>query len=59
MEEIVGKKAIVNYHNFKPGDQKRTQGDFSKAEAEINYSPHISMREGLEQQYLWHLGQQS
>lgn len=59
MEDIVGKKAKVKYHNFKPGDQKRTQGDFSKAEAEINYRPQISMREGLEQQYLWHLSQQS
>ena len=59
MEDIVGKKAIVKYHSFKPGDQKRTQGDFSKAETEIDYRPQISMREGLQRQYLWHLSQQS
>jgi len=53
LEEIIGKKAKLNYVSPRPGDQAATKGDFSKASRDFNYQPKTRLFEGLENQIRW------
>ncbi len=47
LEEIIGKKAIVNYIESWKGDARHTCPDISKAERLLGYQPKMGLKEGL------------
>lgn len=47
LEEITGKKAIINYTESSRGDARHTSPDISKAEKLLNYHPKVGIKEGL------------
>lgn len=53
IEEVVGKKAIINQQPEQPGDVPRTFADISKAQRLLNYQPHTQLKEGLQKFYDW------
>jgi len=53
VEEFSGKKAIVQAGPKRPGDQKRTMADISKAKQVLGYSPIVSIHDGLRAQFEW------
>jgi UDP-glucuronate 4-epimerase len=55
VEEITGKKAIINRQPEQPGDVPRTFADISKAKRLLNYQPKTDLKEGLKKFYDWFL----
>lgn len=53
IEEVTGKKAIIEKHPEQPGDVPRTFADISKAKALLGYNPQTQIREGLKKFYAW------
>jgi UDP-glucuronate 4-epimerase len=53
IEEVVGKKAIIDQQPEQPGDVPRTFADISKAKRLLNYQPKTELREGLKKFYEW------
>ena len=54
LEELLGKKATINYHDFHKADLKSTWADISKAEKLLDWKPEISLQEGLERSVRWY-----
>ncbi|HVG15995.1 MAG TPA: GDP-mannose 4,6-dehydratase, partial [Chitinophagaceae bacterium] len=55
VEEVVGKKAIINRQPEQPGDVPRTFSDISKAKRLLNFEPKTGLKEGLKKFYDWYL----
>jgi UDP-glucuronate 4-epimerase len=55
IEEVVGKKAIIDQLPEQPGDLPRTFADISKAKRLLNYQPKTELKEGLKKFYEWFL----
>lgn len=53
IEEVTGKKAIIEKHPEQPGDVPRTFADISKAKALLGYNPQTQIGEGLKKFYTW------
>ena len=53
LENIVGKKIVIENKPERPGDQKNTQADVSKARNLLEYQPVIPVEEGLLAQVQW------
>jgi nucleoside-diphosphate-sugar epimerase len=53
MAEIVGKPIKKNYIEKAMGDARHTAADVSKAKKILGYQPHISLRDGLTQEWHW------
>lgn len=53
IEEVTGKKAIIEKHPEQPGDVPRTFADVSKAKALLGYDPRTKLKEGLTSFYDW------
>ncbi|HLW08354.1 MAG TPA: NAD-dependent epimerase/dehydratase family protein [Marinilabiliaceae bacterium] len=51
--EISGKSIEIVYDTTKPEGDKARSADFSKAQKVLGWSPQISLKEGLEKQYMW------
>ena len=47
LEEILGKRAIIDRQPLQPGDVSVTYADISKARILLNYQPKILLRDGL------------
>lgn len=47
LESLIGKKAIIQNHDFHIADIKETWADISKAERLLGWKPQISIEEGL------------
>ena len=47
IENVVGKKAIIKKVPMQPGDVKVTFADIEKAKSSFNFSPQISIEEGM------------
>ena len=54
IEEILGKKTQFIMHPPRPGDQKETTADISKARALLGYAPEATLYDGLSNQVLWY-----
>jgi nucleoside-diphosphate-sugar epimerase len=54
IEELLGQKAKFIMHPPRPGDQKETVADISKARSLLGYAPQASLREGLSNQVSWY-----
>ncbi len=59
LEELSGKKALTVPGPKRPGDQKRTLADTSKAQDLLGYQPTMSIRDGLKAQLEWQKNQRS
>ncbi|MBC8347139.1 MAG: GDP-mannose 4,6-dehydratase [Verrucomicrobia bacterium] len=53
IEEVVGKKAIINRLPQQPGDVPQTWADVSKAEELFDYQPTTSFKVGVKDFYNW------
>lgn len=53
IEEVVGKKAIINRLPEQPGDVPQTWADVSKAKQLFGYEPTISFKDGVTEFYKW------
>ena len=54
IEEVVGKKAIIDRKPMQPGDVDRTYADITKAKNLIGYNPKTSFKEGIENFVSWY-----
>lgn len=53
VEELTGRKARITHADPRPGDQKATAGDWSKAGRVLGYAPSVSFRDGIARQIAW------
>jgi len=53
VEKIMGKKGNYIATPPRPGDQKETAADISKARTMLGYEPKISLEEGLTREVEW------
>ena len=54
VEQIVGKKALIEQLPEQPGDVPRTFADISKAKKLLNYHPNTQLNAGLREFYKWY-----
>lgn len=55
LENVTGKKAVIEQQPEQPGDLRQTCADISKAQRLLNYQPHTKLEDGLKQFYDWYL----
>ena len=53
VEDIIGKKAIIQHVPKRPGDQLQTCANIEKAGRILGYEPRTAMREGLTEHVAW------
>jgi UDP-glucuronate 4-epimerase len=53
IEEVAGKKAIIEQQPEQPGDVPRTFADISKAQRLLQYQPDTDLKTGLKNFYDW------
>ena len=56
LEDVTGREAKIVHAAPRPGDQRHTRADTSKAEAAFGYRPTVSAVEGLTAQVRWQEG---
>jgi nucleoside-diphosphate-sugar epimerase len=54
MEDVIGKKAIVQYGAPNPADMITNQADVTKAGALLGWEPQFNMRQGVEKLVEWY-----
>ena len=55
LEELLGKKANIDYKPFHVADLIETWADISKAKSLLDWEPQISLDEGLEKSVQWYM----
>lgn len=55
IEEVIGKKAILDFLPEQPGDVRKTFADISKARRLLGYEPQTKLADGLKKFYDWFL----
>lgn len=58
IEEVIGKKAIIEHLPEQPGDISKTFADISKAKKLLGYNPQTQLKDGLIKFYDWFLQNQ-
>jgi nucleoside-diphosphate-sugar epimerase len=53
LEEISGHTLDVGREPAVPGDQRRTSADTTRARAELDWAPSVSLQDGLRAQWQW------
>jgi len=53
LEDLSGQKAIYSFGDWRPGDQPVYVSDIRRANADLNWSPAVSAREGVARLYDW------
>lgn len=59
IEEVVGRKAIIDQQPEQPGDVPQTFSDITKAKRLLNYEPKTNLKSGLEKFHQWFLQHQN
>ena len=54
IEDLTGRRAIVEGEPRPRGDVRETAADVSRARAELGFVPRVKLRDGLEAQIAWH-----
>jgi nucleoside-diphosphate-sugar epimerase len=57
MEKLTGRRAIIKQEPERAGDQQHTGADITKIRHHLNWSPRVSIQEGLERQIHWQQSQ--
>lgn len=57
IEEMVGKKAIIEHNPFHPADVRSNLADVSKACNLLGWEPRVSLREGVQNLVDWYLSE--
>jgi nucleoside-diphosphate-sugar epimerase len=57
-EELLGKKAKIDYKPFHVADLMETWADISKAKNLLGWEPQVSLDEGLEKSVHWYMDNQ-
>ncbi|MGE6229106.1 NAD-dependent epimerase [Paenibacillus chitinolyticus] len=55
LENLLGKKAIIEYAPMQPGDVKETYADISDLQRDTGFTPSTSINEGLQKFVEWYL----
>ncbi|RYZ17808.1 MAG: NAD-dependent epimerase/dehydratase family protein, partial [Sphingobacteriales bacterium] len=55
IEDVTGKKAVINRLPEQEGDVPHTYADISKAQRLLHYQPSTNIKEGIEHFYQWFL----
>lgn len=55
IEDVTGRKAIIEHHSEQPGDVPKTFADISKARQLFHYNPSTTLKEGLSAFYNWYM----
>ena len=55
MEDVIGKKGEISYHPFPKADMKANLADISKAHELLDWTPQVSLREGVERMVAWYM----
>ncbi|MFQ5590250.1 MAG: GDP-mannose 4,6-dehydratase [Phycisphaerae bacterium] len=53
LEDVLGRKAVIDHRPRQPGDVERTCADISLARRELDYQPTTDLREGLARFVEW------
>lgn len=53
LEEIIGKELVVDYKNWRPGDQKAYISNTNRLNKILGWRPMVSVKEGLACLYQW------
>jgi len=53
LEEVCGRKAVLDRKSEQPGDVPQTYADLTKAKALLNYQPRTDFKTGIERFYQW------
>jgi nucleoside-diphosphate-sugar epimerase len=56
---VLGVEPVINHEPARPGDQRRTFADTSKARAAFGFEPVVGATEGLEAQVAWQLARRA
>ena len=59
IENLVGKKSLIDQKPFHSADVNSTWADISKAKDILDWSPKISLDEGLEKTVKWYFENKS
>lgn len=54
LEEMLGRKAEIEYHPHHPADLKDTWADISRAESLLGWKPRIDVKEGFSRTVSWY-----
>jgi nucleoside-diphosphate-sugar epimerase len=58
LQELSGLEAHTTHGPRRPGDQRRTAADITKARRRLGYAPQTTLVEGLHAQLEWQRGLQ-
>ena len=53
IEQVTGRRLSVERTPAEPGDVRATLADCSSARQDLGFTPRVSLKEGLEQQWAW------
>ncbi len=53
IRELHGKKPVVNFSEWRPGDQRYYVSDISKFRASTGWNPRVGVRQGVRRLYEW------
>lgn len=53
LQELAGVEAQISHGPRRPGDQRRTAAEITKAQTRLGYAPQTGIREGLAAQLAW------
>jgi nucleoside-diphosphate-sugar epimerase len=59
IEELIGRRAIIEHAPRRPGDQQHTMADVSKMRRDFGFEPQTPLRDGLAAQIAWQRDQLS
>lgn len=59
LEEIIGKKAVVEYGPFHPADMRNNWADVSKAGRLLGWEPQVALQEGVRRLVDWYMAERS
>ncbi len=57
IEEVIGKKAVVEYGPAVLADMRSNWADVTKAGKLLGWEPHFTLRQGVEQLYEWYMAE--
>jgi nucleoside-diphosphate-sugar epimerase len=59
VEECLGRKAEIEYHEAHPADMQRTWADIGKARKLLGWEPRVELREGVARAVAWYEAERS